>query len=432
MIDKQSLPKMNLPTKLILVVACIACAIIYYNFIASNLSSGELCDFLAVDYCAYWSGGKLMADNSIADVYDMGLLRQYQAKIYPEITGLGVNFSELPLPYLPVFIVIFQPLSLIDLPYSFIVWTLINVLVFIFYLRFFVKELTHKELSNIVLILAVISLPVFLNFFYGQVNILLFICAGEFFRNLTKSNQLKAGFWLGGWLLKPQLLLFILPFLLIRKYWKTLLGFVISSLSLVLLSFGLVGKDGLLGLIDILMDSFQGGAASNAHHMMNWRMIGIYLTGYFNKKFGLSVVIAGSIITTIITFLVLSKKRSDDDDTYLCISLFGIFAATGAVTWHAHLSMSMVLIPLLFYLLITEKMNPRIFVWWVFAPIVLFFSRSGIDILMYLGLIPGAFNNLPDLFEALPGLIFNLLFLGWSVKHYRSPGLKTTSLSIDN
>ena len=59
-------------------------------------------------------------------------------------------------------------------------------------------------------------MPVFLNFFFGQVNLWLLICAGEFFRAFLSAKPLKAGLFLGGWLLKPQLLILIIPFLLIQ------------------------------------------------------------------------------------------------------------------------------------------------------------------------------------------------------------------------
>jgi hypothetical protein len=211
------------------------------------------------------------------------------------------------------------------------------------------------------------------------------ICAGEIFRALIKSKSLKAGLWLGGWLFKPQLLILILPILLFKKRWKMLLGFFISLLFVFTISYGLIGKEGFLRLFDILVNSSQGGASSNPQGMMNWRMIGINLANYFNSNIRLGIIITGSLVTTIVTFLVFLKKSPEE--------------------------------------------NPVI-VWWIFMPIIFFFSKSGIILLKYFDMLPEVLHSLPTLWEALPGFIFNLVFLGWAVKHYHQPKLEMNSESI--
>ena len=402
----------------------------YVLFIVNNLSSGQFCEYIGFDYCAYWTGGRLMNDESIADVYNMDLLTRYQEKVYPPVSSNGEAFSVVPLPYLPVFVLIFQLLSFIDLPYSFLVWTLLNFFGFILYLRFFIKETTQKKLSTTVMAMILISLPVFLNLFYGQVNFFLGVCAGEFFRALMKSKHVKAGLWLGGWLFKPQLLILVLPFLLIKKNWKVILGFAISFLSVFVLSYGLIGKDGLLDLFNIITNSSQGGAASNPQFMMNWRMVGLYLAYFIHRNIGWGAIITGSLGTIIITFLVFLRKKTGEESVSMSIRWLGLLAATCVVTWHAHLSMAVVLIPFLLYLLMREEIDRKLFDWWVVAPIILFFFKFSFNILAYVWELPEAIYTLPSMFEALSGFVFNLIFLGWSVQHYRVLKSESENTSI--
>jgi hypothetical protein len=427
---KRAIPFRNLSVKNKLNLVIAACITIYAIFVISVLASGRFCKYIGVDYCAYWTGGRLMLDKSIADVYDMDLLRLYQEKLYPQTTSIGIDFKVVPLPYLPVFVLIFPLFSTIDLPYSFIFWTLLNVLGFIFYLRFFIKDTSKTKPSYTLLAMIIISLPVFLNLFYGQVNFFLGICAGEIFRALIKSKSLKAGLWLGGWLFKPQLLILILPILLFTKRWKVLLGFFISLLFVLTISYGLIGKEGFLHLLSILVNSSQGGASSDPQVMMNWRMIGINLANYFNSNIGSGIIITGSLATTIVTFLVFLKKNPDENPDYLSIFWLGVLAATGAVTWHAHLSMSVVLIPFVLYLFLMGKIDLKIIVWWIFMPIIFFILKPVINLLIYFDMLPEMLHSLPTLWGALPGFIFNLVFLGWAVKHYHQPKLEMNSESI--
>lgn len=230
--------------------------------------------------------------------------------------------------------------------------------------------------------------------------------------------------------MKPQILIFILPILLLKKSFKPLLGFLLSCILAFLISYGLIGGDGFKALFQILINSSQGGAASNPQVMMNWRMLGVHFSDYFSRNVGWIVIIIGSVITTYLSLTAFSRKPNNNNFDYLAISLLGIFAATGAVTWHAHLSMSIVLIPIVLYLMETKRFNPKIFMWWIFLPAISYFVMYFLRILVQINIIPAALNLPLDLLEGLPGFIFNMLFLGWAVHQYRSTELPTMDFSL--
>jgi len=87
--------------------------------------------------------------------------------------------------------------------------------------------------------------PVFANFINGQVNVFLLVCTGEFLRNVMEDHPFTAGLWLGGLLLKPQVLILIVPVILILRYWKIFAGFFASSAVILLTSLALSGWNGM-------------------------------------------------------------------------------------------------------------------------------------------------------------------------------------------
>lgn len=390
----------------------------YIILLAFSLINNNMCGNLAGDYCAYWSGGRIINQGGIADIYDLDLLTQFQKEIYPQANSSSILFQPVEVPYLPIFVLPFQFLSLLNLPSSFLVWTLINLIGFILYLRFFAKEVTGNDMPFRLVLMIILSLPVFVNLLEGQLNIWLGICAGEFIRAFLSDKPYRAGLWLGGWLLKPQLLILIIPFLLIQRSFKVLTGFIVSAIAALVISFGLINADGFLRLKNILLESAEGGVTSHPQAMMNWRMLGWHIASFTSSTIGWTIIILGSALTVCVTLFIF-RRRLSLDSTQDAIALLGIFAATGVVTWHAHLHMSIILIPVMVYLIIKNSFNEKLFLGWVFMPILVqFISYIIIAAYINLEILPTSIDQVSDLARGLPGFILNLLFLGWAILQY--------------
>ena len=376
-----------------------------------------ICGNLAFDYCAYWSAGKIINERGIADIYDLDILSQFQKNIYPQANSSSIPFTPVEIPYLPIFVLPFQFLSLINLPFSFLVWTLINLIGFILYLRFFSKNVAGYSLSFRFILMIILSLPVFINLYKGQVNIWLCICEGEFIRAAISDKPFRAGLWLGGWLLKPQLLVLIIPFLLIKRSIKVLSGFIASTIAVLVISFSFINTNGFLSLKNILLESAGGGASSNPMIMVNWRMLGWHIASLTSSTIGWVIIIIGSLLTVCAT-LVFFRKRIPPDPTRFAIALLGIFAATCVVTWHTHLHMSIILIPPMLYLIMKNRFNKNLFLIWVFVP----------NLIQFIGYISATFVRIQNLqinisqvlalTEGFPGFVMNLLILGWAIEQY--------------
>jgi len=262
--------------------------------------------------------------------------------------------------------------------------------------------------------LILISLPVVVNFTEGQVNLLLCISAGEFLRAIISGKPYKAGIWLSGWLLKPQLLILIIPFLLIKRSMKAFLGFTLSTFVILLLSFGLIQTNGLLSLLNSIQNAAKGGVASCPSAMMNWRMLGLLIGSLTSSFVGLFFIILGTLLTFLTTLIIFSKRISQDS-TSVANALLGIFAATSAITWHAHLHMSIILIPPMLFLIMKNRFNKNLFYIWLFIPILTHLLSYFLAALIVIENIPISTLQVLWLSKGIPGFIINLLILGWAI-----------------
>lgn len=398
-----------------------------------DIFSHNMCGNLAIDYCAYWSAGKISNTNGYVNIYDLDLMAQIQKSIHPQGNNPNIPFQVVPIPYLPVFIIPFQFLSFLGLESSFWVWTILNIIGFVLYMRFFIKEMTGYSLPVRLILLIMLSLPVFLNLFWGQVNILLGICAGEFMRASQSNKPIRAGLWLGGWLLKPQLLILIIPMLLIQRSIKTITGFAASSLVVLTISFGLIKLKGFLLLIHLFLGYAKGMPTNGPEIMMNWRMLGLHITSFTTSPLiGWGVVIIGTILTGWAA-LILFRRSAQADFTNAAIALMGIFAATGAMTWHAHISMSIILIPPILYLYIKKRLPEKLLVFWVFMPTAIMLLIYILAVLIKVKILPTQnIAELLDLLQGLRGLILNLIILTWAVIEYSKNLFPKSSFELVN
>ncbi|MEW6402323.1 MAG: glycosyltransferase family 87 protein, partial [Chloroflexota bacterium] len=303
-------------------LAIFAILIFYLMQIGADLLWQNTCGHLAIDYCAFWSAGQVANHHGYSNLYDLELITKYQMPLFPRQD----TFDVIPVPYLAIFILPFQLLSLLDVATGFWIWTLINLVAYVWYLRFFVKAMTSNPLSLRLTFILALSLPFFNNLYIGQVNVWFTICVGEFMR-LTMSNRpFRAGVWLGGLLLKPQMLLLILPFLILYRYWKALAGLTAASSVIVGTSFALTGIEGMSSLLRLLF-GYVGGLPTNGPElMMNWRMIGVNISWPL------------AIIGVIVTVLAICYVWWKDKGKLSRICLLATIAGTLALSWHSHVA----------------------------------------------------------------------------------------------
>jgi len=319
----------------------------------------------------------------------------------------------MPAPIFSFFVLPFQLLSRVNLKQSYWIWNIFNLAVLIGYLIFFIRK-THPVNSPLssnkrMLFLMLLSFPVFVSLTEGQVEVFLVVCTGEFIQYALNKKSLPSGIWLGGLLLKPQLLIIIIPILLIRQNWKVLLGFFASSGVIIGSSLILSGYKGMKSLIDLWTRYSAGIATSSPERMINWRMVAVNL----NTSLGWVIAILGMVLTFLaIYFLV--KNNYVFGTSHWVIIILGIFSATLAITWHSHYHMAVVLIPFLIYCSLSQMLTEKVvFFWAILTPLILIalmiialfvFFLKKMDITYFGTLLwgfSGFFSNLVILISAL-------------------------------
>ena len=387
-----------------------------------------------VDYLAFWSVGKIADEKGFAEIYDIENIRATQIQVLEDqgmlTKGGEADISPIPAPFFSFFVLPFQLLSRVEPKQSYWIWTGINLAVLIGYLIFFIRktlpENTPSFFARRVFILMLLSFPVVVNLTEGQVEVFLMVCLGEFIRCAQNKNPLSSGLWLGGLLLKPQLLIMIIPILLIQRNWKVILGFFVSSGVIIGSSLILAGIEGMRSLIGLWFKYSEGIASNSPERMINWRMVAVNL----NSSIGWAIAILGMALTTLAIIYLVRKNNVFGSSQWVMVML-GIFSATLAITWHSHFHMAAVLIPFLIYCYLTQMINKKAVLFWsVSTPAILLIMNIGALFLYIFTEI-----NIPDFGAILlgaSGFVSNLVILGSVLKYFREKTKTAERLQSEN
>ena len=195
--------------------------LIYSTFLVAVTLQNDLFLNKGTDFFSFWTVGRIANDQGYMHIYDIQVLKQTQDVIcVQEKLQRPTSLNPIPAPFLPVFVPLFQIFALFPIRIGFFLWTIFDLLLFTWYLYFFAKHLFSTAIPAWLTFLLLFSLPVFLTFYWGQLNVLLFIATGEFLRAVYNKKYMQAGVWLSLYLIKPQLLIIIVPALLLYKHWE--------------------------------------------------------------------------------------------------------------------------------------------------------------------------------------------------------------------
>lgn len=334
--------------------------IFLYSYIQFGVLNG-----IGSDYLSYWTMGKIADEYSFREMYDIDLITSVQ---YSQLSFLEIpfdTFSPLAAPYLAFFLVPFKFLSSLDAKLGYWLLTIVSAVILYGYLAWFYKstsKIYNVVLDGVLVPLLFFSYPVFINFFAGQVEVILLICTGQFIYCALKKREIQSGLWLGGLLVKPQVLVLIIPGLILKKLWKPLIGFLISSIVILSSSLLLTGFDGMISMAKLWLNFAEGRVNfGTPGSMANWRMVGYLFSNWSNSNLGWVFGAIGMVISLII-WAKLSLKNYPYGSYPWILNFLGIFAISCAFTWHSHIHMGMVLIP---FLLILGPLHGSGFKTWI-------------------------------------------------------------------
>ena len=327
----------------------VAIVALYTVYTAWTLHSRGLFEYVGIDFRAIYASGEIARTTGFDQVYSLAAQDRFQRPLYDAYSGgpYRLGFDPVPMPYLSVFVALFQPLVALSPVPAFLFWSALNATALVAYLFRFVHFVGGKHpRADVAMIL--FSLPAFFTLFFGQVNVWLLICVGEFMIAGLRGRPFRSGLWIGGLVLKPQTLIVLAPALLLARHFRTFVGMCLSTLVALAISAYLAGVGGIVDLLR-LVSLYPGGLPTNSpESMMNWRALAMNLSAVAPDQVAWTLAMAGLLLTLVVVARLWWPPMAASDPRFV-ILLLGSYAATCAVTWHAHVHMALPLaIPLLY------------------------------------------------------------------------------------
>lgn len=196
-------------------------------------------------------------------------------------------------------------------------------------------------------------------------------------------------------------------------------GFAVSALVVFGISMALVGGDGIIGLKEAVFEAGRGGVSSNPMFMMNWRMLGIYISSLTLPVIGEVFTIGLSIITALIP-LVVFRKKIETDDPEFGVAFLAVMAATALIAPHVHIHTAVILLPFIILLFLQGKMPNRLLYFWSFFPITINFLLYLMGAGIKAGLLPESFAFVVLVAYGTSMLIANITLLAWALSNHSS------------
>src|SRR5438445_5673125 len=195
------------------------------------------------DFTIFYTAGKIVRSNLGNQLYDNSTQYKFQQEF-----ASGVRIRQGPLPYNhpPFEAFIFVPFSYCSYITSYVLWTLLNLLLLIavpFLLRPYVPILQCAP-AVFWLFVSLAFFGVFIALLQGQDIILLLLLLTLAFVALKKNAEFAAGCWLGLGLFRIHLVLPLVLVLLLHKRRKAVLGFGLVAIGLGLISIAVIGWKG--------------------------------------------------------------------------------------------------------------------------------------------------------------------------------------------
>lgn len=308
--------------------------------------SGRYCAYLGTDFRGYYAVAQIARQSGFAGIYNQQTQEQFQAALSYRCPD-GSDAPPLlwvSMPYLPLFVIVFIPLTLLDFTSAYFLWVALNLAILLVYLRRFVSALGER-LGFIHILQWALCVPLFSNLVLGQVNILLMVCLGEFVLAAIRVKNYLSGIWLGGLLMKPHTLILLLPGLFLQKRWRSLLGFAGSALGVLAVSLLLAGWRGVWSSVQMAA-GFAGPLIHTGQAMMNFRALALNLVMMLPAWLAWGVALGGMGLVAGLTIYLWNRDLVEVDSEFL-ILILATLAGTFAVTWHSHFYLLLLLLPCL-------------------------------------------------------------------------------------
>ena len=243
-------------------------ALILVTTFLGHLPRNAFGDAVLPDYLAHWTGGRLVLDGHLNNLYDQGTQFQVQAAAVGQTPKLAWFVSP------PFVALLYAPLAALPYLTSAAVWTLLSIVMLLIALKL-ARPLAPNLSDNrwrIIVLVCFAAQPVLELLGGGQDSAfsLLIWVAGT--RLILARRDTFAGVVFALGLCKPQLFVLVPVVLLVQRRFRALFAWLSTASLLALISIGMVGVDGarnwlMLPFRDAYREAVQVGQA--------WKMQGL-------------------------------------------------------------------------------------------------------------------------------------------------------------
>ncbi|HSA92264.1 MAG TPA: glycosyltransferase family 87 protein [Terriglobales bacterium] len=200
-----------------------------------------------MDFTAFYTGARLVADGRGADLYDARVQAEYQRNFAGRQTPLLFNHP-------PFELVLLLPLAWLPFPHAYAAWMGVNLalLVWLACLRHpYTRQFPYLR-GLPTLVAAAALFPVAWAMMQGQDSIPLLLLFALAWIALRRGQPFRAGCFLALGLFKFQLVVPFMVALIVRRMWPAVRGFVLTGAALAAVSALLVGWTGLWRYVEFL------------------------------------------------------------------------------------------------------------------------------------------------------------------------------------
>jgi hypothetical protein len=281
------------------------------------------------DFALYYSAARIINDGKGTSLYELEVQRQYQKEFRPAASDRDLPFNHPPYELLPLLI----PAKL-SFSVAHLVWSVFNIaLLGLILARVFqFIEANHRALSALMLFA---FFPTLTTLKMGQDSIITTYLLVETFVTLRRKQFTRAGGLLALGLYKPQFVLPLVGILALRRKWQCVIAFLTVGLLLGTVSLGMVGANGLLGLVSLWVPMLHRGHVVWPELMTNLRGIFYVTLGVLHVS-GMTNTL--TLVSSVLVYGMTIRLWSTDTERSNLFDLSFALAlvATALVSFHLY------------------------------------------------------------------------------------------------
>ncbi len=307
--------------------------------------------FVGVDWSRFWGAAHTFVTIGPRAAYQLTAIAQAMQP-FASYYGTGSDFGLVvrglrvgPSPYPPVFLYFFSLFTLPPLAVGFALWTILNVALAIWILWQVTSGLDPRARWLLVTLL-MLSYPLVIEFYVGQLVILIFFGFYMSYRDFQRGHEFRAGLWLASLVLKPQYLPVLVLVLLYKRRWHAFAGVAAGGLAVLVASLAVGGVGGMVGYVKmILLDypKYSGGMAIDPHSMITWRGMVFDVLPWLGSGGGLALTALLSILC-LAALVPIWNEGWAPQDPHFHTQMLATMIVTQLVAYHSHLHGAILLI----------------------------------------------------------------------------------------